>query len=122
MKQLKKDMKAITKDLNSLIQKTDKMRKHLEKLAKAQAKKKVRKKAVAKTKSVKKAVSKKAKKVTAIDTVLKIFTTNRSNKGINVATLKKKTDFDEKKIWNIIYSLKKQDKIKGLQYGLYIKS
>ena len=130
MKELKKDMKAITKELNGLIQKTEKMKTRLEKLEKTQTTKKVEKKAVPETKKTKKAVSKKvtkavskkATKVTAIDTVSKIFTSSRSSKGIDVATLKKKTGFDEKKIWNIIYSLKKQGKIKGLQYGLYIKS
>ena len=121
MTELKKDIKAITQDLKKLIQKTERLKKRLEKLDKAQTKKKVKKKAVPKARKMKKTVGKKADKVTAIDTVAKIFNSSRSSKGIDVATLKKKTGFDEKKIWNIIYSLKKQSKIKGVRYGLYIK-
>ena len=126
MKELKKDLMAITKDLNGLIQKTEKLKKSLEEVEKDQTTQNTKKKAVRVTKKAvnKKAikVTAKAKPITAIDTVSKIFTSSRSSKGIDVATLKKKTGFDEKKIWNIIYSLKKQGRIKGLRYGLYIKS
>lgn len=38
----------------------------------------------------------------------------RSKKGVDAATLMKKTEFDQKKINNIIYKLKKQGKIKSV--------
>ena len=122
MKQLKKDLQAVTKDLNRLIQKTDKLRLRLEKFEKAKTTRTVRKKTVAKGKPAKKRVGEKMIKVTAIDTILEIFNKSRNKNGIDVATLKKKTGFDEKKIWNVIYSLKKRNKVKGLRYGHYIKS
>ena len=84
---------------------------------KAVAKKKApAKKAVAK----KKAPAKKAAKVTAADAVLKVV--NRTKKGINTAGLMKKTGFDNKKVANIIFKLKKQGKIKNPEKGIYVKA
>ena len=115
MNQLKKDMKAVEKDLKKLAQKTEKMTKRLEKLEKkAQVAKKP------KAKAVKKAVAKKPAKLTAIETVLAIV--KRSRKGIDTATLEKKTGFKGRKIGDIIYNLKKQGKIKSVRYGLYVKA
>ncbi len=115
MKQLKKDLKAVAKDLKGLTQKTDKMIKRLEKLEnKAQVAKKP------KAKAVKKAVAKKVKKATATDTVLAIIKRNR--KGIDTATLKKKTGFKVRSVENIIYRLKKEGKIKSAGRGLYVKA
>ena len=74
------------------------------------------KKAVAK----KKAPAKKAAKVTAADAVLKVV--NRTIKGINTAGIMKKTGFDNKKVANIIFKLKKQGKIKNPEKGIYVKA
>ena len=114
MKQLKKDMKAVTKELKKLAQKTDKMIRQLEKLEKDQAVKKP------KAKAVKKVVVKKPAKLSASGTVLAII--KRSRKGIDTATLEKKTGFKGRKIGDIIYRLKKQGKIKSVRYGLYVKA
>jgi hypothetical protein len=103
MDQLKKDLIAVTKDLKRLAQKTDKMIKRLEKLDKAQVAKK------AKTKAVKKAVAKKPARLSASGTVLAII--KRSRKGVDKATLVKKTGFEDKKIRDITYRLRKQGKI-----------
>ena len=85
------------------------------------AKKAPAKKAAAKKKApAKKAPAKKAAKVTAADAVLKVI--NRTKKGVNTATLMKKTGFDNKKVANIIFKLKKQGKIKNPQKGLYVKA
>jgi len=46
----------------------------------------------------------------------------RSKKGIDMATLKKKTGFEERKIWNVINSLKSRGKIKSGGRGLYVKA
>ncbi len=115
MKQLKKDLKALAKDLKRLAQKTDKMIRQLEKLEKkAQAVKKP------KAKTIKKAVAKKPAKLTASGTVLAII--KRSRKGVDKATLIKKTGFEDKKIRDITYRLRKQRKIKKDRKGLYVKA
>ena len=114
MNQLKKDLKAVAKDLKKLTQKTDKMIKRLEKLEKPQAVKKP------KAKAVKKAVAKKPTKLSASGTVLAII--KRSRKGVDKATLIKKTGFERRKIGDVIYRLKKQGKIKSAGRGLYVKA
>ncbi len=114
MKQLKKDLKAVAKDLKRLTQNTNKMIKRLEKLEKAQAAKKP------KAKVIKKAVAKKPTRVSASDTVLAII--KRSRKGIDTIALRKKTGFEGRKIRDIIYRLKKQGKIKSEGKGIYVKA
>ena len=115
MKQLKEDLKAVAKDLKRLTQKTDKMIKRLGKPEKkAQAVKKP------KAKAVKKVVVKKPAKLSASGTVLAII--KRSRKGIDTATLKKKTGFEDKKIRDITYRLRKQRKIKKDRKGLYVRA
>ena len=114
MKQLEKDLKAIGKDLKKLTQKTEKMVNRLKKLDKAQAAKKP------KAKAVKKAVAKKPAKLSASGTVLAII--KRSRKGIDTATLEKKTGFKGRKIRDTIFRLKKEGKIKKDRKGLYVKA
>ena len=114
MEQLKRNLKAVAKDLKRLTQKTDKMIKQLEKLDKAQAAKKP------KAKAVKKAVAKKPAKMSASGTVLAII--KRSRKGIDTATLEKKTGFEGRKIRDIIFRLRKQGKIKTEPKGIYVKA
>ncbi len=114
MKQLTKDLKAVAKDLKRLTQKTEKMIKRLEKLDKAQAAKKP------KAKAVKKAVAKKPAKLSASGTVLAII--KRSRKGVDKAALVKKTGFEDRKIRDITYRLRKQGKIKKERKGLYVKA
>jgi len=115
MNQLKKNLKAVAKDLKRLTQKTDKMIKRLEKLEKeAQVAKKP------KAKAVKKVVVKKPAKLSASGTVLAII--KRSRKGVDKATLIKKTGFEDKKIRDITYRLRKQRKIEKDRKGLYVKA
>lgn len=114
MNQIKKDLKAVVKDLKRLTQKTEKMTKQLEKLEKAQAAKKP------KAKKVIKPVAKKATKATATDTVLTIIKRNR--KGVDTTALKKKTGFKGRMVENSIYRLKKQGKIRSGGRGLYVKA
>ena len=85
-------------------------------------KKVVTKKAAPKKIMAKKAAPKKAaaKKVTAADTVLKAI--QGLKKGIDTARLMKKTGFDQKKVANIIFKLKKQGKITSPKKGLYVKA
>ena len=114
MNQMKKDLKAVTKELKKLAQKTDKMIKRLEKLEKAQTAKKP------KAKAAKKAIAKKPTKLSASGTVLAII--KRSRKGIDTATLEKKTGFKGRKVKDSIYRLKKQGKIKSERKGIYVKA
>jgi len=115
MNQLKKDLKAVAKDLKGLTQKTDKMIKRLEKLEKkAQVAKKPKAKAVRKT------TAKKPAKLSASGTVLAIV--KRSRKGIDTATLEKKTGFKGRKIRDTIFRLRKQGKIKSERKGIYVKA
>jgi len=114
MNQLKKDLKAVAKDLKKLTHKTDKMINRLGKLEKAQAAKKP------KAKAVKKTVAKKPAKLSASGAVLAIV--KRSSKGVDTTALKKKTGFEGRKIRDITYKLKKDGKIKRDRKGLYVKA
>jgi len=69
---------------------------------------------------VKKAAVKNAAPVTAVDTVLAII--KRSKKGVGTAALMEKTGYNQKKISNLVYKLKKQGKIKSFRKGVYVKA
>ena len=125
MKAMKRDLKSVLSSLKMLTQKTEKMVKELDRLERATAAPKTKRKVRAKARPLKKRVAKKAppkkeKKVAAIDTVFALI--KRSRKGLNTIVLKRKTGFNDRKIWNIINSLKKQGKIKSEQRGLYVKA
>ena len=118
MKKLKKDLEAFSRDLKVLAEKTERWLKMLEKYEKPKAKT-VKAKAVKKT-IVKKAIPKKAKPATAVDTVFTII--KRYKKGIDTAAHMKKTGYNQKKISNLVYKLRKQDKIKSVGKGVYLKA
>ncbi len=105
MKQLKKDLQAVSKSLKQLTLRTEKIAKKLEKLEKAKAKPKVTKQPV---------------KVSAAATVLAVI--KRSRKGVDVATLRKKTGFESRKISGIVQRFKKEGKIKNSGKGIYVKA
>ncbi len=125
MKQLEKDLKAVTKELKKLTQKMDKIIKQFERLEKAQAAKEPK--------------AKKVKKVTEIDPILARIIRNKvcptdivlahiigSRDGIDIKTLEKKTGFTYYTLRNIIHMLRIQGKVKskrkeglrGAAYGL----
>lgn len=62
---------------------------------------------------------KKAKSTTATNTVLAVI--SKAPKGIKTADIKAKTGFDEKKVYNIVFKLKQQGKIKTIGRGVYVK-
>ena len=101
----KKDLTALKKDITALGKKMDNLLKEFEKDVKAKSAKK-------------ETVKNRATKVTATDQVLKII--NRSKKGVDTATLIKKTGFDDKKIRNIVFRTLKEGKIKRADRGIYI--
>ncbi len=105
MKQLKKDLKAVSKSLKQLTLRTEKIAKKLGKLEKAKAKLKITKKPV---------------KVSAAATVLAVI--KRSRKGVDVATLRNKTGFESRKISGIVQRFKKEGKIKNSGKGIYVKA
>lgn len=80
-----------------------------------------RKKAKAAQKPAAKVVKKPAAKTTtAVDTVSNII--SLSSDGVNTAAVMAETGYDQKKVANIVYKLKKQGKIKAVQKGVYVKA
>jgi predicted Rossmann fold nucleotide-binding protein DprA/Smf involved in DNA uptake len=127
MNKLKKDLEAILKGLNGLVQKVQKLQEQIGEETKPTKKPKakvVKKKAVmkapAKKVAVKKAAPKKATQATAVDTVLAII--KNSKKGVGMAALMEKTGYNQKKIANLVFKLKKQGKIKSVAKGVYVKA
>ena len=123
MKNLKKDLQVVNKELKALAKKTESLLKAVDKFEKPKAKPakaKAVKKTPAKKAAPKKPVPKKAKPATAADTILAII--NRSKKGVNVSTLKEKTGFNKRKIYNNVKILKKRGKIKSVGRGVYLKA
>ena len=124
MKRLQRDLESVIKNLKALTQKTQKMSKELAKLDKAMAKPKAKrrpaKKAAARKKAParKKVAVRKRKRITATDTILNII--KRSKKGVNTATLKKKTGYNDAKVRSIVFRLKKSGKIEAPSKGLYV--
>ncbi len=60
------------------------------------------------------------KPATAAETVYQVIKSKKG--GIDTADLMAETKFDEKKVRNIIYKLKRQDKIKTAKRGVYVAS
>jgi septal ring factor EnvC (AmiA/AmiB activator) len=132
MKKLQKDLGAILKTLNGLAQKVEKLQEQIgeenkstkkpkAKAVKTKAVKKAPTKKVASKKAApKKAVPEKAKPATAVDTVLAII--RRSKKGVGMAALMEKTGYNQKKIANLVFKLRKQGKIKSVDRGVYVKA
>ena len=110
-----KDLQAISKELTKLVNQIEKLATELGKAEKPKAKS-------VKTKPKAKAVSKKAPvkggTITDTDKVLAII--NRSKKGVDTATLMKKTGFDQKKVRNILNRTYKQGKITRVAKGIYV--
>jgi len=117
MKQLKKDLQAVSKSLKQLMLRTEKIAKKLEKLEKPKPVKKSKGKVKAK---IKPKIAKKPVKVSAAATVLAVI--KRSRKGVDVATLRNKTGFESRKISGIVQRFKKEGKIKNRGKGIYVKA
>lgn len=111
MKQLKKDLQAVSKSLKQLTVRTEKIAKKLDNLEKPKPVNKPK----AKAKATKKQV-----KVSAAATVLAVI--KRSRKGVDVATLRNKTGFEGRKISNIVQRFKREGKVKNSGKGIYVKA
>ena len=106
---IKKDLTALKKDIAAISKKLDNLLKTVEK-----SKTKASMVKAIKARPAKKKVS----KITASDQVLKNI--NRSRKGVDTASLMKKTGFNEKKVRNIVFKLLKLGKIQRAERGLYV--
>ena len=73
-----------------------------------------------KKKTASKKVLPKRKPKSPFDTVIGIV--RRSRKGVNVASIREKTGFDDKQIRTYIYKAKRQGKIKNKSRGIYVSS
>ena len=119
---LKKDLQSLQKEIKALEKKMEKLIAAAEKRKKPQAAKnttaKPLKAKITQKASVKRApTKKKTAPPTATDQVLKII--KGSKKGVGAATLMKKTGFDQKKVWNILFKAFKEGRIKRVGKGLY---
>ncbi|MGD9288984.1 MAG: hypothetical protein PVG74_15325 [Desulfobacterales bacterium] len=118
---MKKELNAMKKDINAIGKKLEKLLAAVEKSEKATSAKTYKAKAVKAQptkKTTKAPAKKKSAKVTATDQVLKII--NGSKKGVNAATLMKKTGFNQKKVTNILQRTFKAGKIKRAAKGIYV--
>ncbi len=119
----KNDLQALNQNIKALGRKMEKLIKEFDKGKKAKVTKKATAKSV-KVKTTKKAPAKKAPakrkpaKLTATDQVLKIIMGRK--RGVNAATLMKKTGFDDKKIQNILFRTHKQGRLKRVGKGVYV--
>ena len=115
---LKKDLHAVNKGLTELGKKLGNIIAAVDKLVKPKA---APSKPAKKKVAVKKPASEKsAGEVTAADTVLGVI--KRSKKGIDTAALIEKTGYNQKKVANIVFKLRKQGKIKNEGKGVYVKA
>jgi predicted Rossmann fold nucleotide-binding protein DprA/Smf involved in DNA uptake len=112
MNDLKMSLRKVARELTKAAKEVEKLAGKLEAQTKAKAK------PVKKTAG--KNVSKKTvNQPTAADTVYKVIV--RYKKGANMATIKQKTGYDNKKIHNLVYKLKKLGKIKSEAKGVYVR-
>jgi len=110
-----KDLQTISKELTKLVNKIEKLAAALGKAEKPKAKSV---KTKPKAKAVSKKVPAKGGKKTDTDKLLEFI--NRSKKGVDTATLMKKTGFDQKKVRNMLNRTYKQGKITRVAKGIYV--
>jgi len=110
MKALKKDLQSIIKTLNLLSAKAEKIAAQLDAMPVTAP--------PSRTANTRTSAAKKKAQPTASDAVLNII--KRQKKGIDTAGLKTKTDLDTKTIRNVIFRLKKQGKVQATTRGLYM--
>ncbi len=136
MKKITTQLKTLSKSLDMLSKKVEKIIQDVDKVKApkkaAPAKKTVVKKAVAKKAATKKTATKKtaakktvskkaapAQQVTMLDNVFDII--KRTKKGVTVAQLKEKTQLNSRQLSNALYKLTKKGKIQTKSRGLYVK-
>jgi hypothetical protein len=122
MEEFESFLKTVGDGLRALAQGIGAIANKLDNVAEAQAdekpKRKVRKKKTA-VKTATKTTTPGKKSPRATDVVYRTIAS--SKKGIDLATLEKKTGFEKRKIQNAIYRLKKQGKVRSVAKGVYMK-
>jgi len=128
MKELQSVLNIVSDGLKTLAKGVEAIAEKVDEVAKSQGvvkpKRKKQSTATKKVKAVKKPAQKATKKkevktATDGDKVLAII--GRSKKGASTAEIMQKTGYNQKKIANIIYRLRKQQKIKSVDKGVYTK-
>jgi hypothetical protein len=120
MKQLKKDLQVISKNLKMLTQKTENIIRSLDKLEKVQTKTAAGKRRADKGIVAKQTATRKGKSTSGTETVLKIIM--RSKRGVDTAAIHNKTGYNTRKIWDIVHRAYKEGKIKKAARGTYVKA
>jgi hypothetical protein len=113
MKAMRKDLQSVIKGLKSLVKKTERIERELDKLPIARARKG---RPAATVRGGRKPGRRAAG--TAMDAVYRII--EKSKRGATTTKIREKTGFDEKQIWNAINRLKTQKKIKSARRGVYV--
>jgi len=128
MKELQSVLSIVSDGLKTLAKGVEAIAEKVDEVAKTQGPVKPKRKkpatATAKKKAAKKPAQKAAKKkeagsATDTDKVLNVI--GSSKKGASTAAILQKTGYNQKKIANIIYRLRKQQKIKSVEKGVYVK-
>jgi putative endonuclease len=115
---IKRDLQNVNKEIKALSKRMEKLIKEFDKSQKVAAAKKTPARRTKRIATKKVAAKKRPMKLTATDRVLKII--NRSKKGVDAATLMKKTGFDDKKIRNILHRTFNEGRIKRAGRGIYV--
>jgi hypothetical protein len=128
MKELHSVLNIVSEGLKTLAKGVEAIAEKVDEVAKSQGvvkpKSKKQSTATKKVKAVKKPVQRATKKkevksATDADKVLEII--GRSKIGTGTAAIMQETGYNQKKIANIIYRLRKQQKIKSVEKGVYTK-
>ena len=128
MKEIQSLLKILSDGLKTIVQVIEAISEQVDQIAELKTaekpKSKTRAAAAPKKKPARKTVAKAPKKKdakapTAAEMVYKVISS--SKKGVDTSTLMKMTGYDRKKIANMVYRLNKQDKIKTVQKGVYVK-
>ena len=109
MKNLRKDLQAVTGEIKALIKKLEAISVAVGKMGKPKA---------AKRAAARKTATKKPARIRAIGTIFGLI--ERSKNGVSAAQLMKETGFDKQKVYNIVSGLKKQERIKAAGRGVYV--
>ena len=122
MKELQSVLNIVSDGLKTLAKGVEAIAEKVDEASKSQDAVKPKKKKPATSAKKAKAANKPAKKKsvtseTDTDKVLAII--GRSKKGASTTTIMQKTGYNQKKIANIVYRLRKQKKIKSVDKGVY---
>jgi uncharacterized membrane protein YhiD involved in acid resistance len=124
MKELQSVLNIVSDGLKTLAKGVEAIAEKVDEASKSQSVVKPKKKKPSTSAKKVKTAKKPAKKMSvtsATDTDKVIAIIGRSKKGASTATIMQKTGYNQKKIANIVYRLRKQKKIKSVDKGVYTK-